>query len=120
MKNVISGTGFIASSTGEWNSCDCGNGEIGRAESANLLRQRIQRVLTIAQAYQYDSLVLGAWGCGEFANDPLQTATDFRSALEGNFAGAFSRVFFAIVDWSDERRFLRPFCAVFSNDQRSV
>ncbi len=89
---------------------------VGRTESAELLRQRIHRVLAIARAYQYESLVLGAWGCGVFANDPLQTATDFRSALENEFAGAFSNVIFAITDWSDQRRFLRPFSDVFSCD----
>lgn len=93
---------------------------IGRTDSARMLRQRIHRVLAIARAHNYQSLVLGAWGCGVFANDPKQTALDFRQALEVNFAGAFARVVFAIADWSDERRFLRPFCEVFSNDHQSV
>ncbi len=92
---------------------------IGRTDSARMLRQRIHRVLAIARAYNYQSLVLGAWGCGVFANDPRQTAVDFREALEGDFAGAFARVVFAIADWSDERRFLRPFSEVFSCDDHS-
>jgi len=87
---------------------------IGRLDAEPMLRQRIHRVLAIARAYGYESLVLGAWGCGVFANDPLQTAKDFRSALEGDFAGAFNRVIFAITDWSEQRRYLRPFCDVFS------
>ncbi|WP_417737213.1 TIGR02452 family protein [Rosistilla oblonga] len=87
---------------------------IGRARSAKMLRQRIDRVLAIAQAYRYNSLVLGAWGCGAFGNDPLQTAKDFRDALEGDFAGVFSSVIFAIADWSQQRRYLRPFSDVFS------
>ncbi|WP_442511862.1 TIGR02452 family protein [Novipirellula sp. SH528] len=89
---------------------------IGRLDAEPMLRRRIHRVLAIARAYQYESLVLGAWGCGAFANDPLQTAKDFRSALEGDFAGAFERIVFAITDWSDQRRYLRPFCEVFSED----
>jgi len=64
--------------------------------------------------------VESAWGCGVFANDPRQTALDFRHALEGDFAGAFARVVFAIADWSDVRRFLRPFSQVFSDDEDSV
>ena len=88
---------------------------VGRMESVKILRQRIHRVLAIARAYQYETLVLGAWGCGAFGNDPLQTAKDFRSQLEGEFKGAFARVVFAITDWSDQRRFLRPFCDVFSD-----
>lgn len=88
---------------------------IGQPESAELLRRRIRRVLAIAQAYQHPSLVLGAWGCGAFGNDPRQTAMDFRDALETDFSGAFAEVVFAVTDWSPERRFLGPFCEVFAD-----
>lgn len=87
---------------------------VGQAQSQKLMESRIQRVLSIAWAYGYDSLVLGAWGCGAFAIDPEAIALQFRSALEGAFSGCFSRVHFAIADWSDERRFLGPFARVFS------
>jgi uncharacterized protein (TIGR02452 family) len=87
---------------------------IGQPQAGDLLQRRIQRVLAIAQAFGYQALVLGAWGCGAFHNDPQRTARDFRSALEGDFRGAFSDVVFAITDWSPERKFLAPFCDVFS------
>jgi uncharacterized protein (TIGR02452 family) len=90
---------------------------IGLRESGDLLRKRIYRVLGIARAYRYSALVLGAWGCGAFGNDPRRTAADFLDALEGEFDGAFSDVVFAIVDWSPERRFLGPFRDVFGPDQ---
>ena len=64
--------------------------------------------------YGYEALVLGAWGCGAFANDPYRTAVDFRKALETDFRGYFSDVVFAVTDWSRERRFLGPFRDVFS------
>lgn len=86
---------------------------IGAERAAELLRLRIHRVLAIAAAYGYDSLVLGAWGCGAFGNDPFRTAFDFREALEGPFSGRFSEVVFAITDWSLERRFLGPFRDTF-------
>jgi uncharacterized protein (TIGR02452 family) len=86
---------------------------IGQPESGDLLQRRIHRILAIAQGYGYAALVLGAWGCGAFANDPHRTAVDFRQALESDFAGAFSDVVFAITDWSPERRFLGPFRDVF-------
>lgn len=86
---------------------------VGQPRSGQLLKQRIGRLLGVARAYGYDTLVLGAWGCGAFANDPARTATDFRRALEADFAGAFRRVVFAIADWSPERRFLRPFADAF-------
>lgn len=38
---------------------------------------------------------------------------DFRRALEEDFRGAFSTIVFAITDWSEERRFIRPFRDVF-------
>ncbi|WP_182870546.1 TIGR02452 family protein [Stieleria mannarensis] len=86
---------------------------IGQPRSGDLLKSRIQRVLAIAAAYGHRSLVLGAWGCGAFENDPKRTAQDFRSALETEFAGVFSTVVFAITDWSPERRFLGSFRDVF-------
>lgn len=86
---------------------------VGQPRSGDLLHRRIHRVLAIARAYGHSALVLGAWGCGAFGNDPLRTARDFRDALEGEFAGAFSDVVFAITDWSPERRYLGPFRDVF-------
>lgn len=88
--------------------------EIGQPEAGNLLQRRIHRTLTIAQGYGHAALVLGAWGCGAFANGPHRTAVDFRQALESDFKGAFSEIVFAITDWSPERRFLGPFRDVFS------
>jgi len=87
---------------------------IGQPQAGDLLQKRIYRVLAIARAYGYSALVLGAWGCGAFENDPRRTAVDFRQALEGDNSGAFSEVVFAITDWSPERRFLGPFRDVFA------
>lgn len=87
---------------------------VGQPRSADLLRERIHRVLSIARAFGYSELVLGAWGCGAFRNDVHQTATDFRQALDGPFDGVFEDVIFAIADWSTERRYLGPFRDVFA------
>jgi uncharacterized protein (TIGR02452 family) len=90
---------------------------VGYPRSGAMLQKRIVRVLSVALAYGYTELILGAWGCGAFGNDLQSTASDFRSALEGEFAGTFGRVVFAITDWSPERRFLGPFRAVFSGER---
>ena len=87
---------------------------VGQPESADLLQKRIHRVLAIAKAHGYSTLVLGAWGCGAFRNDPHRTATDFRQALDNDFSGAFSDIVFAITDWSPKRKFLGPFRDVFT------
>jgi uncharacterized protein (TIGR02452 family) len=78
-----------------------------------LMPERIGRVLDIAAAYGFDGLVLGAWGCGAFGNDPALVARQFADALDAR-AGAFAQVVFAISDWSPERRFLGPFRDVFA------
>lgn len=70
---------------------------------------RIVKVLAAAQANGHDALVLGAWGCGNFANDPALIADLFRQALEGPFKGAFRRVTFAIVDTTSDQRCLSQF-----------
>lgn len=88
--------------------------DIGQPESGDLLQQRIHRVLAIANAYGYSSLVLGAWGCGAFENDVYRTARDFRCAIENEFCGVFAEIVFAITDWSRERKFLGPFRDIFT------
>jgi uncharacterized protein (TIGR02452 family) len=86
---------------------------VGQPRAGDLLQQRIARVLAIARAYGYTGLVLGAWGCGAFGNDPHRTARDFHAALMPH-AGAFAQVVFAVADWSPERRFLAPFALRFA------
>lgn len=90
---------------------------IGQPTAGDLLKKRIHRVLAIARAYGYQDLVLGAWGCGAFENDPWRAARDFRHALECEFAGAFHSVVFAIADWSPERKYLQPFRDKFTERQ---
>ena len=88
---------------------------IGKEHAAKLLQERIHRVLEIMAAYEYDTLILGAWGCGAFGNDAYQTAKYFKEMLENDYKGVFSNVIFAITDWSQDRKFLGPFRDVFNN-----
>ena len=87
---------------------------IGQPEAGNLLQRRILRVLAIAKAFGHSAIVVAAWGCGAFRNDPHRTAGDFGHALENDFRGVFSDVVFAITDWSPERKYLGPFRDVFA------
>ncbi|WP_410537688.1 TIGR02452 family protein [Streptomyces sp. KL2] len=72
--------------------------EAGRVPGALLVRA--ERVLEVAAAQGYRRLVLGAWGCGVFRNDPAVVAGAFRSHLAdgGRFAGRFAHVVFAVLD----------------------
>jgi uncharacterized protein (TIGR02452 family) len=74
---------------------------------------RILKVLSAGLVHGHDAIVLGAWGCGAFGNDGHLIAGLFHKALVENFAGAYTRVIFAIVDWSEDRKFISPFEDVF-------
>lgn len=60
------------------------------------LSRRVDRILRIALAQGHRAIVLGAWGCGVFGNDPDQVAGLFADALSGPFRGCFERVHFAV------------------------
>ena len=70
---------------------------------------RIHKVLTIALAEKFDAVVLGAWGCGAFGNDPNQIAPLFAEALHGPFRGAFAQIAFAVLDYSSDDAMVGPF-----------
>ena len=87
---------------------------VGLERATPAMHTRIDRVLAIARAYGYRSLVLGAWGCGAFHNDPVAIAGFFRDALTGKYLGAFDEAVFAITDWLPERKYLSPFARAFA------
>ncbi len=65
------------------------------------LRKRAGMVLALAEAEQHRTLVLGAWGCGVFRNDPELVADAFGRHLESErFSSSFSKVVFAVWDGS--------------------
>lgn len=76
---------------------------------------RVQKVLATGLAHGHDAIVLGAWGCGAFGNDAQMVADVFREALSTRFQGAYRSVIFAIVDGSDDKRFIGPFDAAFKS-----
>jgi uncharacterized protein (TIGR02452 family) len=80
-----------------------------RPEVRAAMAERVVKVLAVAAAHGHEALVLGAWGCGVFGNDGEEIAELFRQALETSFRGTFSRVVFAVLDWSEDARFSRPF-----------
>ena len=74
-----------------------------------VLRQRAEFVLALAAAHDYENLILGAWGCGVFRNDPRTVADAFAVHLRGNWSGRFSRVIFSVLDRSLEQETLGAF-----------
>jgi uncharacterized protein (TIGR02452 family) len=96
-------------------------GAIAQNESDNLnhvestMKRRAELVLNIALAHEVDRLVLGAWGCGVFRNDPRTVARIFAELLEppGPFAGVFTEVVFAVFDRTENATTYRAFAERF-------
>jgi len=74
--------------------------QAGGAEAIKAARQaRMARTLgALVAEKEFDALVLGAWGCGVFRNEPEEVAEEFRDLLCGPFRGAFRRIAFAVLD----------------------
>ena len=74
------------------------------------LQRRAEHVLRVAAHPGHRVLVLGAWGCGVFRNDPRVVADVFARLLTtGPLAHAFERVVFAIYDRTKTEATLRAF-----------
>ncbi|MEU1820901.1 TIGR02452 family protein [Streptomyces abikoensis] len=80
------------------------------------LAERAGRVLEVAAAHGYRRLVLGAWGCGVFRNDPARVATAFAGHLTGTgrFADRFEHVVFAVLDRRTDSPTRAAFASVFA------
>ena len=77
------------------------------------MERRIAYVLALSVLFDCRRLVLGAWGCGVFQNDPELIAELFDEALRGDFAGAFEEVVFAVYDRTRDQACLRAFVERF-------
>ncbi|MEO6575413.1 MAG: TIGR02452 family protein, partial [Polyangiaceae bacterium] len=74
------------------------------------LDDRAKKLLAVAADRGHRCLILGAWGCGAFHNDPSHVAEAFAVHLASPaFAGAFERVIFPIYERGSERKNLAAF-----------
>lgn len=64
-------------------------------ENTEALRSRIKFVLDIAKCEEVETLILGAYGCGVFGQDPMEVASIFKEYLDTTHK-CFKRVIFAI------------------------
>jgi uncharacterized protein (TIGR02452 family) len=84
-----------------------------REQIPKVLMLRASYVLSVAEHFGHDRIVLGAWGCGVFRNDPVLVARTFKALLAGTFANAFREVVFAVFDASKERKIFQAFASEF-------
>ena len=86
-----------------------------RSEIRDAMGERVLKVLTIAAEKGHEAIILGAWGCGVFGNDPKEVAQLFREALTEAFRGVFVRVVFAVLDSSEETQIIGSFRNAFGS-----
>lgn len=97
-------------------------GAVKQNEPANIsligptMLRRMAGVLSIARQHEHATLILGAWGCGVFANDPAEVAAGFHQLLTADerFAGFFRRIIFAVLDHSPAQQTFAAFQRQFS------
>ncbi|NUP05165.1 MAG: TIGR02452 family protein [Polyangiaceae bacterium] len=82
-------------------------------ELATIFERRIEHVFSLGVELRATHLVLGAWGCGAFRNDPALVARAFHEVLSRGFARHFEEVVFAIYAIHKQDRNLEAFRAVF-------
>ncbi|NGZ76402.1 TIGR02452 family protein [Saccharibacillus alkalitolerans] len=85
-----------------------------KGEDAELAKavmlERMRLALAVFAERGDRELVLGAYGCGVFRNDPADVAGWWRRLLDGEgWAAHFDRVVFAVLDRSKDGRTIRPF-----------
>lgn len=68
---------------------------------------RTDKMLSLALHQGNEVLILGAWGCGVFKNDPQEIAGLFKKYLQGKYKNKFKRVVFAVLTKKEEM--LKPF-----------
>ncbi|XOK62122.1 TIGR02452 family protein [Paenibacillus elgii] len=80
------------------------------AKIDTVMLERIRFILAVAAAHGQRAMILGAYGCGVFRNNPKDVARLFKQALinEGR-AAWFDKIVFAILDNSADKRTLNEF-----------
>lgn len=83
-------------------------------ELPRVFQERAARVLALACEYQADALILGAWGCGVFQNDPAIVARTFGDLLQpgGMFANRIPMALFSVLDNSKNQGTFKVFAEV--------
>jgi len=80
-------------------------------ELFNLLARRWRRILSVAAAEKTDVLILGAFGCGVFANPPQLVAQAFKCAAE-DLLKCFETIEFAVYSRNADSPNMRAFAAL--------
>lgn len=81
--------------------------EMSNEELLEAYIERAKNIMELAVKGGDDILVLGAFGCGAFKNDPKIVASAWKDAIQSNFKDSFSQIIFAIPyneNWNEYKR----------------
>lgn len=98
--------------------CSCGVSYCD--QDRELVKSKMQGVLRIAQEKGCEKLVLGAWGCGAYANPPKEVARLWKKAICGTSKSPVSwpgikEIVFAITDRPALKEFEKCFADVIAS-----
>lgn len=63
----------------------------------DIMIEKIEKMFNIASFHLCDNIILGAWGCGVFKNDPLVIANMFNKVIEKKRM-SFDNIVFAVIN----------------------
>lgn len=96
-----------------------------RDEDVEQLNKLIMTQLKVAYDENYDTVVLGAFGCGAFYNPPEIIAEAYKTIINSHFKGAFKKIVFPVLN--DKTTFphnpegnLKPFQTCFAEEMRFI
>lgn len=82
-------------------------------EAKRVMRRRMKLALALFASQGAAHLILGAYGCGVFRNDPLEVAQWWNDILEEGFSGFFESLFYAVYDQSKGQKCMKAFERLF-------
>jgi uncharacterized protein (TIGR02452 family) len=75
----------------------------------DVTKQKIRTMLNLGLYWENDSIVLGAFGCGAFANPPEDIAKAFKEVIdEPEYCDKYEKIVFAILDDHNSHREHNP------------
>lgn len=92
----------------------------GRAQNVSkeqlkmVMKQKIRNFMRVSARQLYDTLILGAWGCGAFGHDAKYVAQYFKEVIEEEkYYQLFKQIIFAVYDKTADQYNYKSFLEAF-------
>lgn len=89
--------------------------ELKEPRLGEVMRHKIRNIMAVAALNSYDTLILGAWGCGAFGHDAYNMSCYLYDVLIGeNYRRFFDRIVFSVFARNDSDYNYNEFAKRFS------